>query len=75
MPDHWHNIKRHRQPALCWQTACASQRCTVPCRYDAQQQLLINDDLGVGYPVVNGVPYLVPTRGKMLQQQQQADNS
>ncbi|KAF6252442.1 hypothetical protein COO60DRAFT_1553084 [Scenedesmus sp. NREL 46B-D3] len=43
----------------------------TPLRYDALQQLLINDELGVSYPVVKGVPFLVPTHGKLLHQQQQ----
>lgn len=43
------------------------------CRYDVEQQLLINDELGVGYPVVNGVPYLMPTRGRMLHQEGQEE--
>jgi uncharacterized protein YbaR (Trm112 family) len=54
-------------------------RCFLRCRYVAEQQLLVNGDLGVAYPVVNGVPYLMPSRGKLLQQEsqtgQQAGNS
>lgn len=45
----------------------------TPLRYDVEQQLLINDELGVGYPVVNGVPYLMPTRGRMLHQEGQEE--
>lgn len=51
----------------------------TPLRYVAEQQQLVNDDLGVAYPVVNGVPYLMPSRGTLLQQEsqtgQQAGNS
>ena len=30
---------------------------------------LVNDDLGVAYPIVNGIPRLVPTEGRILQQE------
>ncbi|GBN44464.1 hypothetical protein AVEN_212635-1 [Araneus ventricosus] len=30
-------------------------------RYDSERQLLINDELGIGFKIVNGIPNLVPT--------------
>lgn len=30
-------------------------------RYDEERQLLINDELSIGYKVNNGIPNLVPT--------------
>lgn len=32
-----------------------------PLRYDSQSQLLINDELSIGYKVENGIPNLIPT--------------
>lgn len=29
---------------------------------------LVNDDLGVAYPIVNGIPRLVPSDGRILGQ-------
>lgn len=40
------------------------------CRYDREQQLLINDEVGVAYPIVNGIPNLILARGRLLQQQE-----
>lgn len=34
-----------------------------PLRYDKVRQLLISEDIGVGYKVVNGIPNLVPQDG------------
>lgn len=30
-------------------------------RYDIERQLLINDELGIGYKITNDIPNLVPT--------------
>jgi uncharacterized protein YbaR (Trm112 family) len=35
-------------------------------RYDAVKQELVNDDLGVAWPVVDGVPHLIPQQGRIL---------
>ncbi|KAJ7538538.1 hypothetical protein O6H91_11G053300 [Diphasiastrum complanatum] len=38
----------------------------TPLRYCEQSQELINDELGVAYPVVDGIPCLVPADGRIL---------
>ncbi|GFQ73362.1 uncharacterized protein TNCT_604861 [Trichonephila clavata] len=30
-------------------------------RYDTKRQLLINDELGIGFKIINDIPNLVPT--------------
>lgn len=35
-------------------------------RFDEQRQEYVNDALGVGYPVVSGVPILIPRKARML---------
>ncbi|EFJ43849.1 hypothetical protein VOLCADRAFT_65492, partial [Volvox carteri f. nagariensis] len=37
-------------------------------RYDIQTGKLVNDDLGVAYSVLHGVPQLVPLLGEVLPQ-------
>ncbi|KFM75496.1 Protein preY, mitochondrial, partial [Stegodyphus mimosarum] len=37
-------------------------------RYDAERNLLINDELSIGYKIVNGIPNLVPTEAVKLNQ-------
>lgn len=37
-----------------------------PLRYDSQRQLLINDELAIGYKVENGIPNLIPTEAIKL---------
>ena len=35
-------------------------------RYDAKNNELVSDSIGVAFPVVNGIPNLVPQDGRML---------
>ena len=37
-----------------------------PSRHDPEASELICDDLGVAYPIVNGIPHLVPTDGRLV---------
>lgn len=38
----------------------------TPLRFDQESMELVNDDLGVAYPIKNGIPRLVPTDGKLM---------
>eukprot|EP00126_Sphaerothecum_destruens_P002568 Sdes_comp15996_c0_seq1m5165 len=38
----------------------------TPLRHDAAQNTLVCDQLGVSYPIVDGIPQLVPWDGKLL---------
>lgn len=35
-------------------------------RYDKVHNELVSDDIGVAYPIVNGIPNLVPQDARML---------
>ena len=35
-------------------------------RYDADAQQLISEEISVAYPIVNGIPRLVPTAGHVI---------
>lgn len=35
-------------------------------RYSADKQELVSDDIGVAYPIVAGIPRLVPTAGRLI---------
>jgi len=37
-----------------------------PLRYDAEKQELVCDDIGVAYPIVDGIPNLNPHDGRLL---------
>ncbi|XP_064612490.1 UPF0434 protein Mmar10_2939-like [Liolophura sinensis] len=37
-----------------------------PLRYDKVHNELVSDDIGVAYPIVNGIPNLVPQDARML---------
>uniref|UniRef100_A0A7S1SNE5 Protein preY, mitochondrial n=1 Tax=Tetraselmis chuii TaxID=63592 RepID=A0A7S1SNE5_9CHLO len=37
-----------------------------PLRYDPENSELVNDRLGVAYPVVHGIPQLIPNKGRVL---------
>ena len=36
------------------------------CRLNAAANELICDELGVAYPIINGIPRLIPTEGRVL---------
>ena len=36
-------------------------------RYDSETNELISDEIGVAYPIVNGIPNLIPKDGRILQ--------
>lgn len=35
-------------------------------RYDADKQELVSHEIGVAYPIVAGVPRLMPTAGRII---------
>jgi uncharacterized protein YbaR (Trm112 family) len=37
------------------------------CRYCEKSQELVNDSLGVAYPIIDGVACLVPSRGRLVE--------
>merc|ERR1719495_2639511 len=37
-----------------------------PLRYNEETNELVNDELGVAYPIVNGIPNLVPEDGRII---------
>ena len=37
------------------------------CRYDANRQELISEEIGVAYPIIAGIPRLVPTAGRVIE--------
>ncbi|KAL4234043.1 hypothetical protein ACF0H5_005697 [Mactra antiquata] len=42
--------------------------CKEPLRYDEQKNELISDKIGVAYPIVNGIPNLVPQDARVLKE-------
>ncbi|XP_078173850.1 trm112p-like protein [Carex rostrata] len=41
-----------------------------PLRYCKERQALVSDAVGVSYRIVDGIPYLVPKDGKLLEDQE-----
>ena len=41
-------------------------QCVTHCRYDKETSTLICDELQVAYPIVNGIPNLIPEDAKKL---------
>lgn len=35
-------------------------------RYDSNKQELISEEIGVAYPIIDGIPRLVPTAGRVM---------
>ncbi|XP_041651718.1 protein preY, mitochondrial [Cheilinus undulatus] len=38
-----------------------------PLRYDANTNELINEDLGIAYPIVDGIPNMIPQEARLIQ--------
>ncbi|XP_072291836.1 UPF0434 protein Mmar10_2939 isoform X1 [Eucyclogobius newberryi] len=38
-----------------------------PLRYEAETNELINDELGIAYPVIDGIPNMIPQDARLLQ--------
>ncbi len=55
---------------LAGKTLCHSLYSPITCSYEAAAGRLVCDELGVAYPVVRGVPQLVPLMGTLLQDQE-----
>lgn len=44
-----------------------------PLRYEAETNELINDDLGIAYPVINGIPNMIPQDARLIQKDSDSD--
>uniref|UniRef100_A0A8C6T2N0 Protein preY, mitochondrial n=1 Tax=Neogobius melanostomus TaxID=47308 RepID=A0A8C6T2N0_9GOBI len=38
-----------------------------PLRYEAETNELINDDHGIAYPIINGIPNMIPQDARLIQ--------
>lgn len=39
-----------------------------PLRYEASTNELINEELGIAYPIIDGIPNMIPQAARMIQQ-------
>ncbi|XP_028455992.1 protein preY, mitochondrial-like [Perca flavescens] len=46
-----------------------------PLRYEAETGELINEELGIVYPIVNGIPNMIPQEARLLQKDADASTS
>lgn len=37
------------------------------CRYEPESNELINDELGIAYPIIDGIPNMIPQEARLLQ--------
>ncbi|XP_028307176.1 protein preY, mitochondrial [Gouania willdenowi] len=44
-------------------------------RYEAKTNELINDDLGIAYPIVDGIPNMIPQDARLIQKAEDASNA
>ncbi|XP_075421802.1 protein preY, mitochondrial [Ascaphus truei] len=59
-------------PALLEFLVCPLSRKTL--RYVESTNELINDELGIAYPIVDGIPNMIPQDAKMIQKDQKPDD-
>jgi len=54
---------------VCWLKSCnvaANADSVWGCRWDAANSELVSDEVGIAYPVINGVPHMKPESGRAL---------
>lgn len=47
--------------------------CVYFHRYNSETSELINDELGIAYPVIDGIPNMIPQDARLVQKDQEAD--
>lgn len=45
------------------------------CRYNESTNELINDDLGIAYPIIDGIPNMIPQAARMIHKDQKPEES
>ncbi|XP_037538575.1 protein preY, mitochondrial-like [Nematolebias whitei] len=46
-----------------------------PLRYDANTNELINEELGIAYPIVDGIPNMIPQDARLIKKDADAPNT
>ncbi|XP_054888463.1 protein preY, mitochondrial [Poeciliopsis prolifica] len=46
-----------------------------PLRYDANTNELINEELGIAYPIVDGIPNMIPQDARLIQKDTQTPST
>ncbi|XP_056424572.1 protein preY, mitochondrial [Hyla sarda] len=46
-----------------------------PLRYDESANELVNDELGIAYPIVDGIPNMIPQDARMIHKEQKSQES
>ncbi|KAM5282693.1 protein preY, mitochondrial isoform 1-T1 [Hipposideros larvatus] len=44
-----------------------------PLRYEASTNELVNEELGIAYPIIDGIPNMIPQAARMTHQNKQED--
>uniref|UniRef100_A0A8B9UW59 Protein preY, mitochondrial n=2 Tax=Anas TaxID=8835 RepID=A0A8B9UW59_9AVES len=56
---------------LAWNYCCCFSRSWLP-RYDESANELVNEELGIAYPVIDGIPNMIPEAARRTQKQAEA---
>ncbi|KAM6220951.1 protein preY, mitochondrial [Rhynchocyon petersi] len=46
-----------------------------PLRYEASTNELINEELGIAYPVIDGIPNMIPQAARMIRQNEKKEET
>ncbi|XP_029993272.1 protein preY, mitochondrial [Sphaeramia orbicularis] len=46
-----------------------------PLRYEAETNELINEELGIAYPIIDGIPNMIPQEARLIQKDADASNT
>ncbi|EDL88035.1 similar to RIKEN cDNA 2610022G08, isoform CRA_a [Rattus norvegicus] len=60
-------------PALLQFLVCPLSK--KPLRYDASTNELINDELGIAYPIIDGVPNMIPQAARTTRQKEKQEET
>lgn len=58
-------------PALLEVLVCPLSK--KPLRYEASTNELVNEELGIAYPIIDGIPNMIPQAARMIHQNKQED--
>uniref|UniRef100_A0A8C5MHW3 Protein preY, mitochondrial n=1 Tax=Leptobrachium leishanense TaxID=445787 RepID=A0A8C5MHW3_9ANUR len=71
--QHGHRASAEFDPAILQYLVCPLSR--KPLRYEESTKELINDELGISYPIVDGIPNMTPQDARMIRSDQKLQDT
>ncbi|NP_001092162.1 Pigy upstream reading frame S homeolog [Xenopus laevis] len=72
-PEHDLKDSKEFDSSLLQYLVCPLSRKSL--RYEESTNELMNDELGIAYPIVDGIPNMIPQDARMIQKDQKPENT